>query len=178
MELFNKIFVVFNLLVFACLIRASFKLAKRDKPKFYSLSQTIKYWAEKLNHGDKFVIFPLTHENFTDANDKFLQFKIYKSTDKKLIDLVYPLKSENTKDLSKKKELISLSKFFELNSKIYEDRENQLSFFFYEIDPELPNHSLFLTSLGRLQKGFELNTEIGIRTIPNSHRYSDDRYLP
>jgi len=153
-------------------------LANKDFAKFFSIGTTIEYWRNQLNAGDKFVIFPKKFATFTDANDTFLQFKIQKSEHHRVVDLVYPLKSSSSNDDFRTSELISLTQFFNIKNELYRDEKNQLSFYFFEIDPNIPNHILFLVSLAQKQLGFELNTEIGIHIIPNDLSKSQERHVP
>lgn len=178
MNSLNITFLVINVIVFAWLIRGAFKIANKDFAKFFSIGSTIEYWRDHLNVGDKFVVFPKKFVTFTDANDAFLQFKIRKSEHSRVVDLVYPLKSNSSNDDLKTSELISLTQFFDIKNELYLDEKSQLTFYFFEIDPNVPNHILFLVSLAQKQRGFELNTEIGIRTIPNDLSKSQERYMP
>lgn len=173
----NKILLAVNVIAFLLIVRAAFRLANRDKPKFYSIGTTIKYWTGSLNHGDKFVIFPLK-DKAIDESDRFLQFKVHKTSNKKSVDLVYPLKFKNSKAQSDEKDMISLSDFHKVKREVYLDEENDLKFYFFEINPDLPKNILFLTSLAILQRGFGLGTEVGIRTIPKDPSSSNQRYFP
>jgi len=172
----NWIILLVQVIVIIWLFRTIHRVAMKDMPKFSSIGATIIYYRERLNSGDKFVITPIEPKSVPNEKKQFLQFKVHKTINGKVIDLVYPIVENEAQTKPSQDEIISLLSFFKLTYEKYYDATNKISFYLIEIDPLNIEHISVLFLIGTKYQGMKLSDRFKIELIKKDVRESSERY--